>query len=250
MVSAFGGHVDIGCGPRPQLVRRRAEGPPAGRGSRGWPARRHRLARFAYGLLLPAMRADLGWTYAQAGAMNTSNAAGYLFGQLAAVRLARRFGSHRTLLGALLVTALSVLGCAATGHLAALLVLRLLAGAAGAVAFVAATGAGRRGRCATLLDRRRGAGRGVRVRRRDRHRRVRSDRPPAALPPRRGRRLAVGLARPRCRRAARRPARPRGKQASRATGESRRLRVDRGRPGRSRRRPSATPSSVRATSPT
>jgi hypothetical protein len=34
------------------------------------------LARFAYALLLPAMRADLDWSYAQAGAMNTANAIG------------------------------------------------------------------------------------------------------------------------------------------------------------------------------
>ena len=38
------------------------------------------MARFAYGLLLPAMRDDLAWTYAQAGAMNMANALGYLVG--------------------------------------------------------------------------------------------------------------------------------------------------------------------------
>ena len=36
------------------------------------------LARFAYALLLPPMRADLGWTYADAGTMSAANAAGYL----------------------------------------------------------------------------------------------------------------------------------------------------------------------------
>ena len=36
------------------------------------------ITRFAYGLLLPAMRADLGWSYTLAGAMNTVNALGYL----------------------------------------------------------------------------------------------------------------------------------------------------------------------------
>ena len=41
------------------------------------------LARFAYALLLPAMRADLGWSYLVAGAMNTVNAAGYLAGVMA-----------------------------------------------------------------------------------------------------------------------------------------------------------------------
>jgi hypothetical protein len=36
------------------------------------------LARFAYALLLPAMKADLEWSYALAGGMNAANAAGYL----------------------------------------------------------------------------------------------------------------------------------------------------------------------------
>lgn len=48
------------------------------------------ITRFAYGLLLPPMRADLGWSYALAGAMNTSNAAGYLLGALATPLLLRR----------------------------------------------------------------------------------------------------------------------------------------------------------------
>ncbi len=48
------------------------------------------ITRFAYGLLLPPMRADLGWTYALAGAMNTSNAAGYLLGALLTPLLLRR----------------------------------------------------------------------------------------------------------------------------------------------------------------
>ena len=34
------------------------------------------ITRFAYGLLLPPMRADLGWSYTLAGAMNTGNALG------------------------------------------------------------------------------------------------------------------------------------------------------------------------------
>jgi predicted MFS family arabinose efflux permease len=48
------------------------------------------ITRFAYGLLLPPMRDDLGWTYALAGAMNTSNAAGYLLGALLTPMLLRR----------------------------------------------------------------------------------------------------------------------------------------------------------------
>ena len=42
------------------------------------------LTRFSYALLLPPMRADLGWSYFTAGAMNTANAAGYLVGALLA----------------------------------------------------------------------------------------------------------------------------------------------------------------------
>ena len=47
------------------------------------------LARFSYALLLPPMRADLGWSYFTAGAMNTVNAAGYLVGALLAPRVLR-----------------------------------------------------------------------------------------------------------------------------------------------------------------
>ena len=37
------------------------------------------FSRFAYALLLPAMRSSLHWNYVQAGGMNTSNALGYVF---------------------------------------------------------------------------------------------------------------------------------------------------------------------------
>jgi predicted MFS family arabinose efflux permease len=60
------------------------------------------LARFAYGLLLPAMRQDLQWSYALAGALNTSNAAGYLLGALTAPWLLRRMDATRVfMLGAI-----------------------------------------------------------------------------------------------------------------------------------------------------
>ena len=34
------------------------------------------LVRFSYALFVPAMRADLGWSYLLTGAMNTAHAAG------------------------------------------------------------------------------------------------------------------------------------------------------------------------------
>jgi predicted MFS family arabinose efflux permease len=57
------------------------------------------LARFSYALLLPTMRAELGWSYFTAGAMNTVNAAGYLAGALAAPWLIARLGARATFVG-------------------------------------------------------------------------------------------------------------------------------------------------------
>ena len=56
------------------------------------------LSRFSYGLLLPPMRADLGWSYLLAGAMNTFNALGYFLGALATPALMRRLGVWRLLI--------------------------------------------------------------------------------------------------------------------------------------------------------
>ena len=50
------------------------------------------IGRFAYALVLPDMRDDLGWSYSAAGFMNTINAVGYLVGALVASRLIQRFG--------------------------------------------------------------------------------------------------------------------------------------------------------------
>jgi predicted MFS family arabinose efflux permease len=98
------------------------------------------LGRFAYALLLPAMRSSLHWSLTTAGAVNTANALGYLAGALAAVPLARRFGTRRAFLAGLSVSVLALLGTAASGEVIALAGLRLLAGAAAGVSFV--TGAG------------------------------------------------------------------------------------------------------------
>ena len=98
------------------------------------------LARFAYALLLPAMRASLHWSFATAGAINTVNAVGYLAGAMISVPLARRFGARQAFLAGLVLAVVSLLGTAAAGDTVLLAVLRLLAGAAGAVSFV--TGAG------------------------------------------------------------------------------------------------------------
>lgn len=94
------------------------------------------ITRFAYGLLLPPMRDDLGWSYALAGAMNTSNAAGYLVGALLTPLLLRRFAPAAVMVsGALassILMAISGLFTDATVWLA----LRLAAGVASALVFV------------------------------------------------------------------------------------------------------------------
>jgi MFS family permease len=56
------------------------------------------LARFSYALILPPMRADLGWTYFLSGAMNTANALGYLAGALMSRRWLARFEARSVLL--------------------------------------------------------------------------------------------------------------------------------------------------------
>lgn len=95
------------------------------------------ITRFAYGLLLPAMRTDLGWSYTLAGAMNTANALGYFIGALLTPRLLRSRGPGELLWGgALLATAFMALSGFFTDA-TALLVQRLLAGVASALVFVA-----------------------------------------------------------------------------------------------------------------
>jgi len=98
------------------------------------------LARFAYALLLPAMRLDLAWSFTQAGAMNTANSVGYLAGALGAAPVLKRTGSRRLFLGGIFCAALATLLSAATGAFAPLLVLRVVAGVAGAMMMVAGAG--------------------------------------------------------------------------------------------------------------
>jgi len=95
------------------------------------------VTRFAYGLLLPPMRADLQWSYTLAGAMNTANALGYLLGALATPWLLARVGAGRLLMaGAVLASGFMGITGFFTGA-APLLVQRLLAGVASAFLFIA-----------------------------------------------------------------------------------------------------------------
>lgn len=95
------------------------------------------LARFAYALILPAMRSDLGWNYTEAGWNNTANAIGYLAGAAIAFRAVRRVSPRRLFAANLWVTAAALTLTGLTADFILSAVLRFVAGAAGAVAFVA-----------------------------------------------------------------------------------------------------------------
>ncbi len=94
------------------------------------------FTRFAYALLLPAMRADLGWSFATAGLMNTVNAGGYLAGALATAWLVARVGQRPALGWSLATMVLALAGTATTQQIEVLLALRFVVGVAGAVSFV------------------------------------------------------------------------------------------------------------------
>jgi predicted MFS family arabinose efflux permease len=94
------------------------------------------FARFAYGLLLPAMRDDLRWSLAQAGAMNTANGLGYLLGAVLSAVVVRRLGTAAAFRWGMVLTAVALAVTAASDDFLVLLAARAAAGATGAVVFV------------------------------------------------------------------------------------------------------------------
>lgn len=66
------------------------------------------FSRFAYALLLPAMRDDLRWTYVEAGWMNTANALGYVVGAVSGYLLLRRLRPSQLFTLGLLLTVVSL----------------------------------------------------------------------------------------------------------------------------------------------
>ncbi|MGK5740108.1 YbfB/YjiJ family MFS transporter [Micromonospora sp. URMC 103] len=95
------------------------------------------ISRFAYGLLLPAMRTDLHWSLAQAGALTTANSAGYLLGAALAGIAARRWRPTVTFRLGMVITALALAATAVSSAYLALLTARTAAGIGGALVFVA-----------------------------------------------------------------------------------------------------------------
>ena len=94
------------------------------------------ITRFSYALLLPAMKADLGWSFAQAGAMNTANALGYLLGALAFPLVSRRWPVGLCFIAGCVLTAalMTIGGLVSDTH--ALLAQRVVTGISSALIFV------------------------------------------------------------------------------------------------------------------
>lgn len=95
------------------------------------------FARFAYALVLPDMRTDLRWSYADAGWMNTSNGIGYLFGALFASRLLQYISAYKMMIINIWLVVASLALCAIFRDVYILNLLRFIAGLSAGLAFVA-----------------------------------------------------------------------------------------------------------------
>lgn len=95
------------------------------------------MARFAYALVLPSMRSDLGWSYTEAGWLNASNAAGYLLGALFCARTVTKSGAFRVMVLGVWACVGALLLCALTEQTILLNAARGIAGLGGGFAFVA-----------------------------------------------------------------------------------------------------------------
>ncbi|MGV8805158.1 MAG: YbfB/YjiJ family MFS transporter [Polaromonas sp.] len=97
------------------------------------------FTRFAYALLLPPMQLEFGWSFVQAGALNTSNAVGYLAGALLASYLARRLGLIKVFTACMLGSALALMATAWPSNFSLLLAVRAAGGLTTAIVFVLGT---------------------------------------------------------------------------------------------------------------
>lgn len=98
----------------------------------------HGFARLAYGLLLPAMKSELGWTYSQAGWLNTANALGYLVGAVLTMLLIRRVSAAHLFAFGMAATALALLATGLRAGLGWQTFWRFAAGLLGATTFTTA----------------------------------------------------------------------------------------------------------------
>ena len=98
------------------------------------------FGRFAYGVVLPAMKADLGLSFAQMGALNTANALGYLGGALACAPLTKYISERQMIVWGVGLSVVALWSTGMARSFEMLLVLRALVGITAAFGNIAATG--------------------------------------------------------------------------------------------------------------
>ncbi len=94
------------------------------------------FSRFDYALILPSMMERLGWSYSEAGWLNTANVIGYLAGAAGTGRVIGRVPSRALFSGGLLLTSISVLASGLVASYPLLFLLRLAAGIFAALSFI------------------------------------------------------------------------------------------------------------------
>ena len=92
------------------------------------------LARFSFGVLLPAMRADLGFGYDRMGFVSTGNFVGYLLSVAVVPFVLRRVKPRPLIASALLLIALALLGISQSNSFAVIVGLYGLVGVGGGFA--------------------------------------------------------------------------------------------------------------------
>lgn len=97
------------------------------------------LVRFSYALFVPAMKADLGWTYLLLGAMNTAHAAGYLCGALSLAVVIRRFSSWGSFVAGGVLSSVFLGACGWVTDASLIALLRFLSGFTSASVFAGGT---------------------------------------------------------------------------------------------------------------
>lgn len=93
------------------------------------------FARFAYGLLLPAMKFEMGWNYAQSGWLNTANALGYIMGAVLTMLLIRKYSPSHLFAFGLITTTFTLLVTGLNAEMWWQTLWRILAGIFGAMSF-------------------------------------------------------------------------------------------------------------------
>ena len=106
------------------------------------------FGRFAYALILPAMREDLLWDYAASGWLNTANSIGYALGGLSGMLLLTRYRSSRLFIVGLVATIACVAAVGLTRNLSWMLLWRFIAGVGSVLAALQWQGASQRRRTA------------------------------------------------------------------------------------------------------